>query len=285
MRLPFGFELKRKSAPPDIAAVYGGGRGWNSLGWIGEPFTGAWQQNVHVSHDRVLANWTVFACMTLIAGDVGKMRIKLMEQDAGGIKSETSVPAFSPVLARPNAYQTRQKFIESWILSKLAHGNTYVLKERDNRGVVVGLYVLDPTWVIPKVAADGAIYYQLKRDYLAGLDGDEIVAPSSEIIHDRMWCLFHPLIGLSPIYASGLAATQGLEIQQNSAVFFKNLSRPSGHPDRARRHLRRRRQALLGSTGRRTTAPARSARRPSSAAVSSTRRSRRPRSIRSSSSN
>jgi HK97 family phage portal protein len=43
-----------------------------------------------------------------------------------------------------------------------------------------------------------------------------------------MVCLFHPLVGVSPIFACGLAATQALKIQQNSAKFFENMSRPSG---------------------------------------------------------
>ncbi|WP_416381322.1 hypothetical protein, partial [Klebsiella pneumoniae] len=37
--------------------------------------------------------------------------------------------------------------------------------------------------------------------------------PAREVIHDRFNCLFHPLIGLSPIYAAGLAAMQGHHIQ------------------------------------------------------------------------
>src|SRR5690606_10607762 len=49
-----------------------------------------------------------------------------------------------------------------------------------------------------------------------------------EIIHDRYNCLFHPLVGVSPIYACGLAATQGLRIQNNSTNFFGNGSRPGG---------------------------------------------------------
>ena len=52
--------------------------------------------------------------------------------------------------------------------------------------------------------------------------------PARELIHDRFNCLFHPLVGVSPIYANGLAATQGLRIQDNSAVFFGNQSRPGG---------------------------------------------------------
>jgi phage portal protein BeeE len=38
------------------------------------------------------------------------------------------------VLRKPNHYQTINKFIENWILSKLMNGNTFVLLQRDNRG-------------------------------------------------------------------------------------------------------------------------------------------------------
>ena len=56
-------------------------------------------------------------------------------------------PAYSPVLRKPNRYQTTVKFVEQWITSKLTAGNTYVLKQRDERGVVAALYVLDPAKV------------------------------------------------------------------------------------------------------------------------------------------
>jgi HK97 family phage portal protein len=124
--------------------------------------------------------------------------------------TETTNPAYSPVLRSPNPYQNRIQFWESWILSKLNNGNTYVLKQRDARGVVYAMYVLDPRRVTPLVADDGSIFYRLNIDRLSGIDS-EIIVPAREIIHDRMHCMFHPLIGMSPIYASGLAAIQGLE--------------------------------------------------------------------------
>jgi HK97 family phage portal protein len=52
--------------------------------------------------------------------------------------------------------------------------------------------------------------------------------PASEIIHDPMVPLFHPLIGVTPIYACGLVALQGLKIQANSTSFFANGSSPGG---------------------------------------------------------
>jgi hypothetical protein len=71
-----------------------------------------------------------------IASDIAKIRIRFVEQDRDGIWSETSVPAFSPVLKKPNKWQNRIKFFEQWVISKLLNGNAYILKERDNRGVV-----------------------------------------------------------------------------------------------------------------------------------------------------
>lgn len=200
-------------------------------GWwpvIREPYTGAWQHNEEVRVDTVLGYSAVFACTTLIAADVGKLNLRLVEQDSNGIWIETENSAFSPVLRRPNRYQNSTQFVETWIVSKLNTGNTYVLKQRDNRRVVTGLYVLDPSRVTPLVALDGSIYYQLKRDDLSGLPQESVTVPASEIIHDRMNALFHPLVGLSPIFACSLAASQGLSIQNNSSTLFANGSIPGG---------------------------------------------------------
>ena len=200
------------------------GRGWYR---ILESFSGAWQSNVEIKHDIVLSYHAVYACMTLIASDIAKLRVKLVAQDGEGIWTETASPAYSPVLRKPNHFQNRIQFWENWVLSKLSHGNTYVLKERDGRGVVVALYVLDPTRVQVLVSDSGDVFYRLSADNLPGVASD-VTVPAREIIHDRYNCLFHPLIGTSPIFASGLAATQGLNIQNGSAAFFGNGALPSG---------------------------------------------------------
>ena len=109
MKLPFGFELTRKTlSPPDS------GR-WVS---IDDPFTGAWQQDSSIELNSVLTFSAVYACVRLITTDVGKMRLKLMER-TGNIWMETESPSFSPVLRKPNEIQTRIKFIQQWLTSKL----------------------------------------------------------------------------------------------------------------------------------------------------------------------
>lgn len=195
---------------------------------VRESFSGAWQRNDARSRETVLTFHAVYSCVVLIAADVAKCRLRLVERDNEGIWNEVEVPAFSPVLRKPNRYQNRIKFIEQWIVSKLLHGNTYVLKERDNRNVVVRLYILDPTRIKPLISPDGSIWYQLSRDNLTGIEEDSIYVPSSEIIHDVMVPLFHPLCGVSPLMACGLAAVGGLNIQEHSSRFFSNGARPSG---------------------------------------------------------
>lgn len=203
----------------------GGAGGWQSL--IREPFGGAWQRNMEINCDLASTFYADFACKTLIARDIAKLPIRLVERDADGIWKEVNNPAFSPVLRKPNPFQTRNQFWEHWLLSKLSRGNTYVLKVRDNRRVVIALYVLNPLRVTPLAASDGSVFYQLETDALSGLPA-RVVVPGTEIIHDRMNCLFHPLVGIPAIYASGLAAMQGLNIQNQSMRLFANNATPGG---------------------------------------------------------
>ena len=228
----FGLDITRRRSlatlsPP--AGTHGGG--WFPV--IREPFMGAWQQNYPpITGETALSYFAVYACVTLIATDIGKLQLRLVQQDDDGIWHETTNPAYSPVLRKPNRYQTRVKFVEQWITSKLTAGNAYVLKARDDRGVVTALYVLDPSRVTPLIAPDGSVYYGLKHNDLAGIGppiaGQDVIVPAKEIIHDPMVTLFHALVGVTPLYACGLAAQQGLTIQTRSEQFFRRGSHPSG---------------------------------------------------------
>jgi len=225
MRWPRWIPWVTKAAPPAGLSPPSNTRGWYPL--IREPFTGAWQRNLETKAGDVLTFAAVYACVTLIAQDIAKLRIKLVEQDAEGIWQEVENPAYSPVLRKPNHFQTRIAFMESWMLSKLIHGNTYVIKERDSRGVVIRLYVLDPQRVRVLVAPDGSVWYALGADNLSQLE-DAITVPASEIIHDKACTLYHPLVGISPVSACGLAAIQGAQIQNSSAQLFGNGAMPGG---------------------------------------------------------
>lgn len=193
-----------------------------------EPFSGAWQRNITADPPtNLLANSTVYACVTGIAQDIAKNRIKLSQNNDGIWTEITSGPPWLAVLRKPNHYQNHIEFVEQWILSKLLAGNTYILKERDQRGVVTRLYILNPQRVQVKVADDGSIWYDLQPDNLSQLE-DSVMVPATEIIHDRMPALWHPLIGVSPITACAMSATMLNKMQTNSTNLSSNASRPGG---------------------------------------------------------
>jgi HK97 family phage portal protein len=223
MRL-FGYDISLRKAA-SLSPV-NDSRGWVT---IHDFIPGGFQRDISIDVARAQSHWAVFACQTLIAGDVGKLGVKLTQWDSRTkIYEEVDSPSVTPFLNVPNHFQTWQKFIEQWILSKVSNGNTYVLKQRDARNVVIKGYVLDPCKVTPMVSNSGDVFYKLGDDKLSGVTENSIVVPASDIIHDRYWCLFHPLVGISPIYASGLAATQGLDIQNHASRFFRNSAVPSG---------------------------------------------------------
>jgi HK97 family phage portal protein len=235
MRL-FGLDISRTKAavgPSDLSAMDSrvSGNGWLS---IQEPFTGAFQRNMEIDGaSDLLAFSAVYACVSLIADDIAKLRPTLTQYQAkDDIWTELPVNQQSPKrapLVKPNRYQTRVQFFSNWLTSKLLHGNTYVLKDRHNRGDVSDLYILDPRLVKPLVTESGDVYYQLSRDNMSGVTQNSgIVVPASEIIHDRMITPWHPLVGVSPVFACAMSGTQGRRIQNSSGKFFENMSRPSG---------------------------------------------------------
>lgn len=251
----FGLELTVAKTKSVLQSVYSGGMG----GWysIMEPFAGAWQKNIVAdSKQNILAFSAVYACVKLISGDISKLRMKLMSEDDDGILSEVLGDSpFWKVLRQPNEYQTAVQFLSQWIVSKLLWGNTYVYLVREpTRNIVKEMYVLDPRLVKPLITDEGVVYYDLNSDKISGLKNN-IVVSADDIMHDRCMCLFHPLVGVSPLYAAASSATQGIRIQNQSALFFENMARPSGvlsSPDKitdetAKRLKRETEEALSGS--------------------------------------
>jgi HK97 family phage portal protein len=221
-----GLEIRRVKA---LNAVPVNRRWWHV---ISEPFAGAWQRNIEETRGDVLCYPTLYACVDSVSSDIGKLPFQLKVEGKDRIWRTTETAAYSPVLRKPNGYQIAQQFRESWMLSKLTQGNTYVLKRRDNRGVVTALYVLDPNRVQPMVSDGGNVYYQLQTDSLStlppGYPAENLIVPASEIIHDRCMTLHHWLIGVPPLCAAHWPAVKNLKILKNSATFFSNGANPGG---------------------------------------------------------
>lgn len=227
MRL-FGFEIKR--AEKALTPISNWRNGWRT---IQEPFTGAWQRNMELSVGDLTCYPALYACLAAPSQDIGKLPFMLMEERSDGIFVQVENPAYSPVLRKPNGYQNPQQFREAWVRSLLLHGNTYVLKRRDMRNVVTELYILDPCRVQPMVSESGRVYYQINYPSATNLlpesyPAEMLTIPASEIIHDRINCWHHQLIGVPPVCAAHWPALKNLKILKTSAEFFANRAQPGG---------------------------------------------------------
>ena len=190
----------------------------SSRGTIRESFTNAWQQGIELKDQQSLLKVsTVYACVNRIAADIAKLGANVTQLKDGIYQRSEQQPK---ELLKPNHYQTFQQFINQWLVSKLLHGNAYILHKN-------GWHVLDATTTQPMIAEDGSVFYQAAKNLLAGTKDGQIFT-ANEIVHDRFNCIHHDLIGTSPLYACTHSGTIASNIQSNSAAQFGNNSRPSG---------------------------------------------------------
>lgn len=223
----FGINITRQKA---LDAV--GGTWRNAWRVISEPFAGAWQRNIEEKRGDLLTYPTLYACIMRISSDIGKLPFSLRTRDSDGVWTEVQNAAYDPVLRKPNGFQTPAQFREYWIITKLTQGNAYILKRRDERSVVIGLYVLDPEKVLPMVSDSGAVFYQLQTDKInslpEGYPAENLIVPASEIIHDRCMTIHHPLIGVPPLAAAHWPALKNMKIMRSATEFFANNAQPGG---------------------------------------------------------
>lgn len=210
----------------------GGGLRWNwpsNGGDRGPP--GSWQMNLNAdtgNPSALVAFSAVYACVQIIAGDIAKLPIQVLSNKGGGIFDNLPDDVIALLMRRPNGYQTRVDFIQSFVLSYLIYGNAYVLILRNGRNEPRELHIWDPRKAFPHVAPDGSVFYQLSGNVLAQVPSGAMV-PARDIIHHRMpLSAGDPLIGVTPIYAAAASSAMGIRILQNSQKFFSNMSRPSG---------------------------------------------------------
>lgn len=204
---------------------YGGG------GTLHEPFKGAWQRGIteaNAAGPNLLAYGPVYACTNLISSDISSLPLRVLQTDSDGIRSPFPRHPLWALLRKPNPYQTTKQFLRSYLASKLTTGNACILLFRDARGFPNEMYVLDPRKTQVLVDdTEGNIFYRLGRDALNNVN-NELVVSSRDIIHDRCLTIWHPLVGVSPLFAASMDAMIGGRIQMNTETFFRNMSRTSG---------------------------------------------------------
>ena len=235
------FQTTNKAASGGLVSAGGTRVSYNFGGSaVHEPFAGAWQKGLSNANSRdpnLLAFSGVYACVTIIAQDIAKLPVRVLQLRPDNVSEEVArLNPYHRLLRRPNDYQTPVDFFMLLLACRLIRGNAYAFKEFDARGVPTKLHVLHPDRVVPLIhPASKEIYYQYTpmHNDMVDLKGfptenGTVFIPARYMVHDRINCLWHPLVGTSPLFAAAMSASMGGRMMLNSERLFANMARPSG---------------------------------------------------------
>lgn len=179
-----------------------------------------------------MENPVLWGCVDLKSSDIARLPIRHFKVQPGGGALKDPNSRVLKVLNKPNGYQTRNDFLRYLAVSLFIEGNAYALISFNGRQEIEKLTPINPHMVIPRVAEDGSVFYQLSLDRVeAGSVGTKvtsILVPDYLIFHHREICLKHPLVGVSPLMAAAASTSLGLQIIQSQDSIFRNQAKPSG---------------------------------------------------------
>jgi len=154
--------------------------------------------------------------------------------DNGGIE-DVANSALTRIFRKPNPYQDPQDLMLNLVVNLMHDGNAFALALRNDRFEISELHWLNPRSTRAFVGQDGSVFYSIGGNEIVDKIVDPMLesnqrwtVPQRDILHIRMHCPRHPLVGESPLQAAmwpmmtqSLAAT-GLQ------AYYQNMSRPSG---------------------------------------------------------
>jgi HK97 family phage portal protein len=194
---------------------------------------------VRVTRNKALGYPAVWRAVSLISGDVGKLPLLVYRQSGRNREVDPKHPAYRVLLRKPNDAMTAFVFKQTLMLHSLIHGNGYAYIDRDGRGVVKQLLILDPECVEP-LRIEGVLWYLYQP--IGG--GAPRKLPADEVLHVK-GLGYDGLKGYPVLRIARDALGAAIAARDHSARYFANGARPGGvleHPgklsDQARRNMR-----------------------------------------------
>lgn len=123
----------------------------------------------------------VFRAVELISSTVAQLPLEIYQLDdkMRTRKKYVDHKAYYILSREPNSYMTRYTFIKCMIMNMLLSGNAYASINRDDRGVIKSLGIINPNNVSVLIdKSTGQIAYKIQ-----GVDIAERIIDSSDIIH------------------------------------------------------------------------------------------------------
>lgn len=192
-----------------------------------------------VTANRVLGYPPAWRAVNLIAGDVGKLPLRVYRQTGANREPAPDHPAYRLLLRKPNPLMTAFTFKQTVMGHVLLRGNGYAYVDRDGAGRPTQLLVLDPCRVTP-VKVGGRLWYV----YEVPVRGNLRKLPAEDVLHVK-GLGYDGLQGYPVLQLAKDSFGAALAARDHSGRYFKNGARPGGvlkHPgkltDTARRNMR-----------------------------------------------
>lgn len=177
---------------------------------------------VQVNSESALRYAAFFACLKVLAEDVGKLPIKLYKErpDRGrDVAKDHKVHRL--ISRRPNDFMTASEFWEMCVAHVVLRGDFYAFKVMPGNDVEE-LLPLNPGAVKPKLREDWSLWYDVTF-----ANGRRDVLPASAIFHVRGLSL-DGVRGLSALEYARETLGLGIAAERHGAKLFVNGANPGG---------------------------------------------------------
>ena len=168
----------------------------------------------------------VYGCINLRASTIASLPIQLNRKLEKGHEPATDNEYYNLITKRPNGFQTNYTFWH-WVISQLdMFGNVYIQKIRNNAGVVIELFPLNPISVEVYMNSDGVPFYKMN---ITGVDGTSYYKEFTydQVIHIKGYSR-NGVYGLSLIDTFRTLYDGYLELENAGTQIAKNAAKPAG---------------------------------------------------------
>jgi HK97 family phage portal protein len=214
----------RKSGPDDdqswddrLFGDWGGGGPTNS--------------GIEVNSLSALQHVACMACVSILAGDLAKIPLRLCRPGPNGGKQVVTDHWVADLLRHPNDWQTAFEFKELLQASLVLRGNAYAVAVRDYRGRPKYLVPIHPDRVGVFEAPDGSYFYAVTRNGLheiAMLRDKPLLIPSEDMLHIRWLSTWNSLLGSSRLTMMRESLGLGIGMERHQARFLGQGARTAG---------------------------------------------------------
>ncbi|MBN3749504.1 phage portal protein [Burkholderia sp. Se-20373] len=191
-----------------------GGGGWLSA-LLGSSRSDAGQV---VTPASALSLTVLQNCVTLLSESIAQLPIELYERSGDDRKPAIDHPLYSILKHEPNPWQTPFEYQEQSQVAVGLRGNSYSFIDRDQDGVIQGLYPLDNEAVTVMKGSDLMPFYRVY-----GSD-----PMPKRMVHHVRWMSINGYTGLSPVLLHANAIGHAQAIQQYAGKSFMNGTALSG---------------------------------------------------------